>query len=196
MPVDPKPGELREQVRSVYSEVAAAPSARHPFRVGRGLAERAGFPEEWLARVPAASLDAFAGVWCLPCFAEVPVGARVLDLGCGAGLDSLLLASRAESILGLDFSEQMLARARSSAEVLGISNVDFRKGDAEAIPAEDGAFDLAIVNGIFNLNPSRSAIFSELARVVRQGGAVYAAELVLKGPLPAERQLNAADWFS
>lgn len=186
----------REQVRKVYSEVAAAPRATHPFRVGHRLAELAGYPEEWLARVPAASVDSFAGVSCVPCFAEIPSGAKVLDLGCGAGLDSLLIAQRAGSVVGIDFSESMLELARSSAAVLGVSNVEFRQGDAERIQADDACFNVAIVNGIFNLNPARDEIFRELARVVRPGGAVFAAELILKHPLPPDVVPSNEDWFA
>lgn len=163
---------------------------------GRGLAELAGYPDEWLARVPAASVDSFAGVSCVPCFAEIPSGAMVLDLGCGAGLDSLLIAQGASSVVGIDFSEPMLELARSSARVLGVSNVEFRQGDAERIPADDACFDVAIVNGIFNLNPARDEIFRELARVVRPGGAVFAAELILKRPLPPDVASSDEDWFA
>jgi arsenite methyltransferase len=192
----PEPGELREQVRRVYSQLAAAPDAHHPFRVGRQLAERAGYSEAWLSGIPTASIESFAGVSCVPCFAEVSSEARVLDLGCGAGLDALLVAPRANSTVGLDFSRQMLVRARRSAETMGITNVEFHEGDAEQIPAAPASFDVALVNGIFNLNPARNDIFRELARVVRPGGLVFAAELVLKGPLPPDVQPSAEDWFA
>jgi hypothetical protein len=85
--MNPDHGDLRELVREVYGQVAATPAAHHPFQVGRKVAELAGYPEEWLAGIPAASIDSFAGVSCLPCFAKVSSRARVLDLGCGAGLD-------------------------------------------------------------------------------------------------------------
>jgi ubiquinone/menaquinone biosynthesis C-methylase UbiE len=149
-----------------------------------------------LSGVPAASVEAFAGVSCLPCFAEIPDGASALDLGCGAGLDSLLVAAKAGAVLGIDFSEEMVSRARHSATAMGLTNVEFRRGDAEAIPVATGSVDVALVNGIFNLNPSREEIFSELARVVRSGGLVFAAELVLRAPLPAEVRSSEADWFA
>lgn len=188
--------DLRDRVRRSYSAVAEDPSAGHPFRVGRRLALEAGYPKEWLEEVPAPSVDAFAGVSCVPCFAEVPEGARVLDLGCGAGLDSVLVAEKASLVIGVDFSPEMLTRAKRSAELMGLMNVDFRLGDAESIPVEAGSVDVALVNGIFNLNPAREDIFRELARVSRPGGLVFAAELVLKGPLPSEVKLSDADWFS
>jgi ubiquinone/menaquinone biosynthesis C-methylase UbiE len=89
----------------------------------------------------------------------------------------------------------MLSRARAGVTEVAISNIDLRQGDAERIPAEDASVDVAIVNGIFNLNPSRDTIFMELARVMRHGGSVYSAELILTQPLVAE-QRTAANWFA
>jgi ubiquinone/menaquinone biosynthesis C-methylase UbiE len=146
--------------------------------------------------VPETAVEAFAGLSCLPCLADPPPAARVLDLGCGAGLDSLLIAPRVASVLGVDFSAEMVARARAAAAAAGARNVEFREGDAEAIPAAPASVDAALVNGLFNLNPARQAIFGELARVVRPGGAVYAAELVLAGPAPAAGERSDADWFT
>jgi arsenite methyltransferase len=186
----------RERVRRAYGEIARAPHGRHPFSVGRRLAERAGYPEAQLSAVPAGSVEAFAGVSCLPCFVSIPARAAVLDLGCGAGLDALLMAPQAASVLGVDFSREMLTRARGSAEAMGLSNLEFRLGDAEAIPAATGSIDVALVNGIFNLNPARELIFSELSRVVRPGGQLFVAELILKGPPPAGGKPGDHDWFA
>jgi arsenite methyltransferase len=187
--------QLREQVREVYSAIATEPGGSHPVRVGRALALRAGYSDQQLATVPPASVDAFAGVSCLPCFVEIAPEARALDLGCGAGLDTILIATSAGSVLGVDFSEEMLSLARASASKAGTENAEFRLADAEAIPVDSASFDFAVVNGIFNLNPMRPRIFAELARAVRPGGMVFAAELTLKAPLPAD-QRNRADWFA
>lgn len=188
--------DLREQVHKVYDQVAIDPGAKHPFRVGRELAGRAEYPQEWLSTVPAASVDSFAGVACLPFVAEVPPDAALLDLGCGGGLDSLLMARKVRSVVGIDFSAEMLARAQQSADAMAVGNVEFRLGDAERIPAEPSAFDAALVNGIFNLNPARAEIFAELARVIKPGGVLWAAELILKGPLPPDVKPSREDWFS
>jgi len=104
--------DVRDRVRRVYGTVADSPDDKHPFRVGRRLAERAGYPKEWLAAIPPASVESFAGVSCVPCFALFSTEARVLDLGCGAGLDALLVSSRAGRVVGVDFSEQMVGRAK------------------------------------------------------------------------------------
>ncbi len=188
--------DLRARVRLSYGAVAEDPAADHPFRVGRPVALEAGYPAEWLDSVPSHSVDAFAGVSCVPCFAEIPLGARILDLGCGAGLDAILVAKGAGSVVGVDFSPEMLSSARQSAALVKASNVEFLEGDAEAVPVETASVDVTLVNGIFNLNPARGDIFKELARVSRPGGVVFAAELVLKGPPPSEVKLSDADWFS
>ena len=115
----------------------------------------------------------------------------MLDLGCGAGLDSLIAAKRvgvSGRVIGIDFSEAMLRRARQGAAEIGTNSVEFYQADADNLLVEDGQMDVALVNGIFNLNPGREAIFRELARVLRPGGAVYAAELILGGATPPRGQ--------
>lgn len=194
--MNPEGETLRDRVRATYDTIAEAPADDHPFQIGRAVAERAGYPQEGLAAVPIETVQAFAGISCLPCFAEIGSQDHVLDLGCGAGLDSILAARRAASVIGLDFSPAMLVRARTSAASVGLGNVEFRLGDAESIPLENDSIDVALVNGIFNLNKSRGRIFEELARVVRAGGHVFAAELVLKGPRPATTGDDEDDWFA
>jgi arsenite methyltransferase len=190
---------LREAVREAYSAASQNPEAEHPFPVGRAFAQSLGYPQPCLASLPAVSVEAFSGVSNVSVFAEIPDGARALDLGCGAGLDSLIASQRVGprgAVIGVDFSQAMLTRARNAVAEARMANVCFCRADAEALPVKDGVIDVALVNGIFNLNPMRDAIFAELARVVRSGGAVYAAELILCEPLPPEVREREADWFA
>ena len=99
-------------------------------------------------------------------------------------------------VLGVDFSEAMLARAHAAVAEAGARNLDVCRAEAERLPVSDGSIDVALVNGIFNLNPARAEIFRELARVVRPGGAVFAAELILHEPLPPTTRFSEADWFA
>ncbi len=192
-----KPGDdqLREQVREAYSAAARQPGEQHAFPVGRRFAESLGYPARLLDALPRFASEAFAGVSNVALFAEIPAGSTVLDLGCGAGLDSLVAARRAGHVIGADFSEPMLHRARCAALEARASNLVFIQAAAERLPLPAESVDAALVNGIFNLNPARSAIFGELRRVLRKGGSVYAAELILLGPLP-EEQRSAANWFA
>jgi ubiquinone/menaquinone biosynthesis C-methylase UbiE len=167
--------------------------------VGRRFAETLGYPAELLEGLPSASVDAFAGVSNVSVFAKIREGATVLDLGCGAGLDSLIAARRTGpngTVVEVDFSLPMLARASQSAQGAGMPNTAFCIADAENLPLRDSSITVALVNGIFNLNPKREAIFRELARVVKTGGAVYCAELVLLGPLPPREQQCETNWFA
>ena len=190
---------LRERVEQVYSTIASTPQAEHPFMVGRALAQNVGYPDDQLQQLPSTALASFAGVAAVAHFAQFAVGATVLDLGCGAGLDSLLAAQRVGEtgqVVGVDFSAAMVARARHNGALLGLTNLHCLRADAERLPLADGAIHTALINGIFNLNPARTAIFAELARVVRPGGAVYAAEIVLRKPLAPDIIAQETNWFA
>jgi SAM-dependent methyltransferase len=190
---------LRDGVRQAYSAVAENPQAEHPFPVGQQFAENLGYAPELLVNLPTGAVQAFAGVSNVAIFADIPKGATVLDLGCGAGLDSLIAADRVGPtgrVVGIDFSESMLARARQAATEVGLDNVEFHQTDAETLFLEDASIDVALANGIFNLNPARDLIFHELARVVRTGGTVYGAEIILREPLPPEEQISETNWFA
>jgi arsenite methyltransferase len=190
---------LRTGVWRAYSAVSTMPQAEHPFPVGGAFAASLGYPADLLADLPGTAVDAFAGVSNVAIFAEIAVGAVVLDVGCGAGLDSLIAARRTGPtgrVIGLDFSQAMLERAGRAARDAGLNHVAFWQADAEQIPLSDAAVDVALVNGIFNLNPARREIFDELARVVKPGGAVYAAEIILHEALPPEEQADESNWFA
>ena len=194
-----KTQRLRTGVLKAYSAVAEQPSDEHPFPVGRDFASSLGYDDGTLSKIPASAVEGFTGVSNVSIFAEIPVDATVLDLGCGAGLDSLIAASRVGpkgKVIGVDFSEAMLTRARRSANESEMDNVEFHQADAEKLPLGDSTIDVAMVNGIFNLNPRRNEIFSELARVVRPGGAVYVAELILGEPLEEEIEADETNWFA
>ncbi len=191
--------KLHERVRRAYSDAAHRPLDSHPFPVGRVFARSLGYPDELLNSLPSSCVEAFSGVSNVSVFADIPPGAVALDLGCGAGLDALIAARRSGpngKIIGVDFSEAMLARARRCALAAGIANALFLRADAEHLPVASATVGVAMVNGIFNLNPARKAIFRELARVVRQDGVVYSAELILSKPLPPDEKRSETNWFA
>jgi arsenite methyltransferase len=192
------PLTLRDGVHRAYSAVAEQPEAEHPFAVVKFFAGL-GYPMDLLDRLPPVSVQAFTGVSNVSLFADLPPGARVLDLGCGAGLDSVIAAQRVGPegmVLGVDFSQAMLGRAWHGAHEAGLDNAVCCRAAAEELPLAGGSADIVLANGLFNLNPTRGAIFQELARLLRPGGSVYAAELILRERAPTAEVLNPEDWFA
>src|SRR5258707_1880194 len=150
--------DLRAKVREAYSAAALRPQYEHAFAIGRQFAASLGYHEDLLITLPPQCLETFTGVSNVSVFADIRTGDTVLDLGCGAGLDSLIAARRtgpAGTVIGVDFSSAMLARARCAARDAGIGNVMFCQASAEALPLRDHSIAVALVNGIFNLNPAR-----------------------------------------
>ena len=193
------PDGLLGKVREAYSEASDNPGGSHPFPLGFEFALSLGYPEELLRGLPQSSVDRFTGVSNVSVFAEIPAGSTVLDLGCGGGTDSLMAAGKtgpAGRVFGVDFSPSMLAHARAGAAEAGASNLEFHEAEGQRLPFDDGTFDVALVNGIFNLNPSREGLFQELARVIRPRGALYAAEIILCEPMNNEESTGLASWFS
>ncbi|MBX3171286.1 MAG: methyltransferase domain-containing protein [Candidatus Eremiobacteraeota bacterium] len=181
---------LSEQVRQCYSHIAEDPTRNAPFVVGRALAEALNYP---IDQLPAVAVEAFCGVANLSVQAHMDPDDLVLDLGCGSGTDTLLAARRSNRVVGIDFSRSMLSRAREAVELAGLArNVFLLHSQAHQLPLLDASVDVALANGLFNLNPQRQEIFAELARVLRADGRVYAAELILNEPIHTS---DPIDWF-
>jgi len=194
-------GRLRSGVRDAYSVAAEDPGGKHPFPLGKRFAKSLGYPRSRLRQLPTRSVEAFTGTSNVSEFAQLSSGDVVLDLGCGGGLDSLIAAGRVGTkgwVVGVDFSRSMISRAHRSVRETELSNILFCLADAEILPLAENSVDKALVNGIFNLNPKRQAIFRELARVVRKGGAVYAAEIIQVQPTQPTSPVGASDddWFA
>lgn len=188
---------VQAEVREAYSKIARTPELDPPFPTGRDLALNLGYPPCVLDSLPSNALEAFCGVSNVSLFAEINPQDIVLDLGCGAGLDTLIAARRAAKVIGIDFSLAMLERAQRSVQEANLSNqVTLLHCSAQGLPLLESSVDKVIVNGIFNLNPHRQNLFNELARVVRPGGAVFAAEIILKEPLPYEVLKEPTNWYS
>ncbi len=191
-------GEVRAAVAAKYGEVATNPSGTFRFPVGPELARAVGYPEDLLAAFPPAAVQSFTGVACPVLAAALVPGEAVLDLGSGAGLDSLIaarLVGGAGRVMGVDLSEAMVAKARANAAAVGATAVEFRHGYAEALPADAGTFDAVIVNGLLNLAPEKVAVVREIFRVLRPGGRALVSEIVTDGTPPPVTLKTLEDWF-
>jgi arsenite methyltransferase len=172
---------LRDEIQKAYTDVSTKPDEDFIFPTGRGWAEELGYPPE-LGSVPEASVESFAGVANHFLLGRIEEGATVLDLGCGAGTDLLIAAQMAGpkgKAIGIDMTASMLERARASAEEMRLSNVELHEGLIESLPIEDESVDVVISNGVIDLVPDKDAAFSEIDRVLRPGGRLQIADVII-----------------
>ncbi len=191
MSTSEKPGEqVREIVRQRYAEIARdggmSPGGGCCGPAPEKTAQRLGYSSEDTEAVPeGANLGLGCGAPLAP--AALRAGETVLDLGSGAGFDAFL-AARAVGpggrVIGVDMTDEMLAKARANATQAGFDNVEFRKGYIEALPVEDASVDAVLSNCVINLTPDKKAVYREVARVLRPGGRMVISDVVLDEALP------------
>jgi SAM-dependent methyltransferase len=188
---------LRDAIRRTYTEVSTDQEQEFIFPTGRSWAQELGYPEPELSRVPDASVDSFAGVanhWEL---GTIEPGAVVLDLGCGAGTDLLIAAQMAGPTgraIGVDMTPAMLDRARASARAMGLDNVELHECLIEALPLEDASVDVVISNGVIDLVPDKDAVFDEIDRVLRPGGRVQFADVIIHNEVSEDARKRIDLW--
>lgn len=179
---------LRGEVRTMYSRVAASPDGEFHFHRGpRSAATMLGYDAAELAGLPPDVTSSFAGVGNPHAIDRIPVGATVLDIGCGAGMDLLLAARRtgpSGRAIGIDMTEAMRRRASQGATTSGLAHVEVRDGDATRLPADDGSIDVVISNGVLNLVPEKARAIAEIARVLKPRGRVQIADIIIGEILP------------
>lgn len=189
--------QLRHAVRNTFDRVANAPNDTYRFEVGPALAGSVGYPRDILTAFQPA-LETFTGLAYLHKYLGLQRGERVLDLGCGGGLD-VLIAARAltgdGAAVGLDVSDAMVRKARAMADRLQIQRATFERGEAEAMPFAAGTFDAVLVNGIFNLCPEKVPVAKEVYRVLKPAGRAVVAEITFTQPLISKEVLTVDDWF-
>ena len=187
---------LKSEIKKTYASVSEEPDRDFIFPTGRAWAEDLQYPAE-LAGVPDAAVESFAGVanpWQL---GRLSPGERVLDLGSGAGTDSLIAAQMVGEqgqVTGIDMTPEMLAKARAAATEMGAANVDFVESEAERLPFPDESFDVVISNGVIDLIPDKDAVFAELSRVLVPGGRIQIADVTIQNPVSAEGRRNIDLW--
>jgi arsenite methyltransferase len=187
---------LKEAIRRTYASVSDEPGREFIFPTGRAWAEDLDYPEE-LAAVPETAVESFAGVANPFSLGRLEPGERVLDVGSGAGTDSLVAAQMvgpAGRVTGIDLTPEMLAKARRAAAELRAANVEFLPAEAERLPFADASFDVVISNGVIDLIPDKDAVFSELHRVLRPGGRLQLADVTIQRPVSEEGRRNIDLW--
>jgi arsenite methyltransferase len=186
---------LREAIREEYAEVASNPQKGFHFHTGRPLARMLEYLDEWLEGIPESSIESFAGTGNPFSLGELRPGERVVDVGCGAGIDSLVAAKKVAPdgrVIGVDMTPSMLEKARRAAEGVGLKSVEFREGYAEALPVEDGWADVVISNGVLNLMPDKDAALGEMSRVLKPRGRLQIGDILVQKAVPesAKRKID------
>jgi len=188
---------LREEIRKTYTEVATDQEREFIFPTGRSWATDLGYPEPELSRVPDGTVESFAGVanhWTL---GRVEPGEVVLDLGCGAGTDLLIAAQMtgpAGRVIGVDMTAPMRATARSSAEAMGLENVELHEALLEDVPLADASVDIVTSNGVIDLLPDKDAVFDEIDRILRPGGRLQLADVVIHTEVSEDARARIDLW--
>lgn len=197
VPVELDVGTLRDEIQKEYREVAAHPDKGFHFHTGRTLAKIVQYREEWLAAVPEEVLASFAGTGNPFSMGEMKPGEKVVDLGCGAGIDSFIAASQVGptgAVFGIDMTEAMLDKGRKAAFKANMSQLEFRRGYLEEIPLPDGWADVVISNGVVNLCPDKEAAFREIYRVLKPGGRIQIGDILVSKPVPAAAKQKIDLW--
>ena len=173
---------LRSEIEKTYTDVSAQPDRDFMFPTGREWAQDLGYPQPELSLVPDATVASFAGVANPFTLGRIEPGATVLDLGCGAGTDLLIAAQMSGPegrAIGVDMTASMVARAHASASEMDLENVELHESLIESVPVADGSVDVVISNGVIDLVPDKPAVFAEIDRVLKPGGRLQLADVVI-----------------
>jgi len=191
--------ELEAKVTAMYQAVAEHPAGDYHFELGRGLAERLGYPASVLDQIPAGAVESFAGVGYFFDLAGLRAGEAVVDLGSGSGMDVFVAAftvGPTGHVTGIDITPAQLAKAERLRAAAGFGHVTFAHGHIEALPLPDASVDAVISNGVINLAADKRRVFTEAARVLRPGGRLVLADIVTDERLTPQIAANTDLWAS
>ena len=191
------PANLETAVKDRFAALALDPAQEHRFPVGPDSAKRLSYSAAEIDLLPTSATESFAGVGNPFSLGDLSSGQSVLDLGCGAGMDSILAARRVGptgKVIGIDMVEEMLTKARRNAQAVGLANADFRAGHADALPVAGDSIDVIITNGVFNLCADKPKVVAELFRVLRPGGRLQMADILLEPHVTPEELAGKGSW--
>lgn len=189
--------DLEIKVKQMYKDVAEHPGKKYHFEMGRGLAERLGYPTTLLDQLPKASIDSFAGVGYHFGLAEIKKGDNIVDLGSGSGMDvfcASLQTGKSGEVIGIDMTDEQLEKAERLRVGSEITNVIFRKAYIEELPVVSSSIDVIISNGVVNLASDKSKVFREASRVLKRGGKLALSDIVSEVDLPESISCNPTYW--
>ena len=189
--------ELRARISEKYRDVATNPALGFHFHTGAPLAKMLGYPEDVVAALPPGTVDSFAGTGNPFLFGDLLPGETVVDVGCGAGFDSLTAARHVGPegrVLAVDMTAEMRAKTAAGATTMGLHHVEVLEGFAESLPVGDAVADVVISNGVINLCPDKQAVFREMHRVLKPGGRMQVGDVLVHREVPQDARDDIELW--
>jgi len=185
-------------IREKYNKVAASPAGHFKYPTGREGLKRLHYDDNLIAKLPGTVADSYCGVGNPFLLGNINQGERVLDIGCGAGVDSILaglIVGPKGAVVGVDIVPEMIDRAESNRRLLDMDNIDFQQTSGENLPFANHTFEVAISNGVINLIPDKEAALSEILRVLKPGGRLMVADQIAAGSVQKDLKARFANWF-
>ena len=189
---------IKESIRSKYAKVARSPEGLFKYPTGQAGLRALNYDSKIIQTLPEAVAASYCGVGNPFLLGPIREAVAVLDIGCGAGVDTIVAAKMVGprgTVIGIDLVPEMLAQARENAKMMGLRNVTYVETSAEKMPFSDGDFDVVISNGVFNLIPDKVSALAEAVRVLKPGGRFMIADQVLVGQLPKDKKARIKSWF-
>ena len=189
--------QLRQQISEKYRDVALDPAKGFHFHTGRPLAAMLGYDARDVDSLPPGTIDSFAGTGNPFVMGRLHPGESVLDIGCGAGFDTLQAAMQVGTsghVIGVDMTDAMRDKTRAGADALGLTNVDVRHGFMEELPVDDASIDVVISNGVINLTPDKVGVMREVFRVLKPGGRFQIGDIIVHKEVPQDAKDDIDLW--
>jgi arsenite methyltransferase len=190
--------KIEEGIRDKYSKVADGPHGLFAYPTGRSGIETQKYAPELVSALPEEVVSSYCGVGNPFSLGPINSGDSVLDIGCGAGVDTLVAAMMAGptgKAVGIDIVPEMLQRAESNLAMTDLQNVTFRMASGEDLPFADAEFDAVISNGVINLIPDKATLLNEVIRVLKPGGLLMLADQIAIGSVQKDMKARLANWF-
>lgn len=190
--------QINTGIQEKYKKVAITPEGHFKYPTGRDGLKGLHYNDKLIANLPDAVADSFCGVGNPFSLGKISQGEQILDIGCGAGVDTILAALSVGpkgSVVGVDIVPEIIARAQDNLQMVDLNNVNFKKTSGENLPFANDTFDVVISNGVINLIPDKEAAISEIIRVLKPAGRLMVADQIMIGSVQKDIKARFANWF-